>query len=47
MRKTYQDGLAKLNSNTFESKEAKAEWQEFVDGLTEKELAIVTDEHWQ
>jgi hypothetical protein len=46
MRKTYQEGLAKLINNTFESKEAKVEWQQFVDSLTPDEMAIVRDENW-
>jgi hypothetical protein len=46
MRNTYREGLAKLNCNSFESKEAKAEWQSFVDELTPEEMALVTNEHW-
>jgi hypothetical protein len=46
MRNTYKEGLAKLNNNSFESKEAKAEWQTFMDELTLEEMALVTDEHW-
>jgi hypothetical protein len=47
MRTTYSDGLAKLKSNSFESKEAKKEWQEFVGSLTPDELGIVTAQHWE
>jgi hypothetical protein len=45
MRNTYKEGLAKLNSNSFESKEAKAEWQRFVEELTPEEIALVTNKH--
>lgn len=47
MHKTYQDGLKKLYLNSFESKEAKEEWLEFVNKLTPKELAIVKDVQWK
>lgn len=47
MRKIYQDGLVNLTNNTFENKQARDSWQEFVNGLTPKELQIVTDEQWQ
>ena len=47
IRNTYQEGLAKLQSNSFESKEAKIEWQEFVDSLTPEELAAATAKEWR
>ncbi|RMZ71905.1 hypothetical protein GMOD_00009263 [Pyrenophora seminiperda CCB06] len=46
MRKTYEEGLANLNDNSFESKEAKNEWEEFVDKLTPEELSMVTNKTW-
>ncbi|EFQ95327.1 hypothetical protein PTT_06714 [Pyrenophora teres f. teres 0-1] len=46
-RKELQEGLLKLNTNTFESSEAKKEFEEFVEGLTAEELQLVTDDEWQ
>ena len=46
MRRTYNEGLHKLKTNTFKSKEAKEEWQRFRDKMSPEELAVVTDEHW-
>ncbi|EFQ94329.1 hypothetical protein PTT_08021 [Pyrenophora teres f. teres 0-1] len=47
LRNTYSEGLLKLNTNTFESSEAKKEFEEFVEGLTAEELQLVTDDEWQ
>ncbi|KNG52895.1 hypothetical protein TW65_09277, partial [Stemphylium lycopersici] len=47
MRRTYHDGLQKLKDNSFDSKEAKEEWQHFRDGLTPEELAVVTNKDWK
>ncbi|KAI0568676.1 hypothetical protein TUN199_11550, partial [Pyrenophora tritici-repentis] len=47
LRKTYQEGLAKLNNNDFESKEAKREFEKFVEELTPDEMKVVTDNDWQ
>ncbi|KAL7771314.1 hypothetical protein CFE70_001257 [Pyrenophora teres f. teres 0-1] len=47
LRNTYSEGLLKLNTNTFESSEAKKEFKEFIEGLTAKELQLVTDNEWQ
>ncbi|KAF7448606.1 hypothetical protein A1F99_079700 [Pyrenophora tritici-repentis] len=47
LRKTYQEGLAKLNNNDFESKEAKREFEKFVEELTPNEMKVVTDNDWQ
>jgi len=38
MRTVYQEGLAKLTNKSFENNEAKVEWQQFVAGLTPREL---------
>ncbi|KAG9381552.1 hypothetical protein A1F94_007206 [Pyrenophora tritici-repentis] len=46
LRKTYQEGLAKLNNNDFESKEAKREFEKFVEELTPDEMKVVTDNDW-
>lgn len=47
MRRTYAEGLVKLNTNTFETKEAKSEWQDFVDSLSQEDMALVTAESWE
>jgi hypothetical protein len=41
MRKSYYEGLAKLNTNFFESKEAKSEWLKFVEDLTLAKLVAI------
>ncbi|KAG9380025.1 Dimer-Tnp-hAT domain containing protein [Pyrenophora tritici-repentis] len=40
-------GSAKLNNNDFESKEAKREFEKFVEELTPDEMKVVTDNDWQ
>ncbi|KAG9384494.1 hypothetical protein A1F94_004041 [Pyrenophora tritici-repentis] len=40
-------GSAKLNNNDFESKEAKREFEKFVEELTPNEMKVVTDNDWQ
>lgn len=47
MRDTYENGLLQLKNNTFESKEAGAEWQDWVSGLSQEELAMVTSNNWE
>ncbi|KAI0573131.1 hypothetical protein TUN199_10205 [Pyrenophora tritici-repentis] len=47
MRETYSDGLAKLQSNSFDSKQAKKEWQAFVAQLEPSELTMVQDKDWR
>jgi hypothetical protein len=47
MRRIYNEGLAKLTSDSFESEEAKAEWQRWVEDLTPRDLRIVSDSSWQ
>ncbi|KAF2022812.1 hypothetical protein EK21DRAFT_82333, partial [Setomelanomma holmii] len=46
-REVYKDSLDKLKHNSFESKEAKLEWQNFVGQLTSKELAMVEAAQWE
>ncbi|KNG47152.1 hypothetical protein TW65_06140 [Stemphylium lycopersici] len=41
------DSYKKLEDNSFNSKEAKEEWQRFRDGLTPEELAVVTNKDWE
>jgi hypothetical protein len=47
MHRTYQDGLAKLNTNSFENKQAKDEWLAFVEGLSPDELKMVQMKSFQ
>lgn len=47
LRKEYQKGLSKLNTNSFESKEAKEAFLAFTKDLTPKELAIAQDTEWE
>ena len=47
MRRTYNNGLQKLQDNSFESKEAKKEWEQWRDGMTPEELSMVTSEDWE
>jgi len=47
MRDTYIEGKAKLEKGTFESKEAKAEWQDWVKELSKEELQIVSRDNWE
>ena len=46
LRREYQAGLAKLNSNSFATKEDKEEWQNFVETLEPHELQLVQDKEW-
>lgn len=47
LRREYMDGLQKLNTNSFESKAEKEEWEKFRDKLSPDELALVTKVNWQ
>ncbi|EMD63972.1 hypothetical protein COCSADRAFT_141976 [Bipolaris sorokiniana ND90Pr] len=47
LRDEYQNGLHKLENNSFESKQEKDEWQAFVEALSPDELALVTDSQWE
>lgn len=47
VRKEYSQGLKKLNSNSFDSKAAKEEWEKFRDELSPELLALVSNPGWQ
>lgn len=46
LRREYQTGLQKLNSNSFATKQDKEEWQKFVQSLNPHELEMVQDKEW-
>ena len=46
LRDEYRRGLKKLNTNSFETKAAKEEWEKFRNELSPEELALVIDEQW-
>jgi hypothetical protein len=46
VRDEYWRGLKKLNTNSFETKAAKEEWEKFRNELSPEELALVMDEQW-
>jgi hypothetical protein len=47
MRDCYHEGLSKMNNNSFESKDEREEWEQFVATMSPEMLAVVQDTEWR